>query len=76
MYYHLYIKSRTNDKYIIEYMCINYLWEDTKEAGNHSYLWEREEMSGWGDGIGRETTAYHFITFENGTMWLYYLFNK
>lgn len=56
-------------------MCINYLWEDTREAGNHGYLWERE-VSGWGDGIGRETTAYRFITFENCTMWMYYLFNK
>lgn len=62
--YHSYIK-RTNGKYIIEHICINYLWEDIGEAGNPDYLWEREgEVGAWGNGVGRETTCVcPFITF-------------
>ena len=67
---HLYIK-RINGKYIIECICINYLWKDTQEAGNPDYLWERDgEVGGLRERIGSETT------FENYTMWMYYLLKK
>ena len=68
---HLYIKRRINGKYIIECICINYLWKDTQEAGNLDYLWERDgEVGGLRERTGSE------ITFENYTMWMYYLLKK
>lgn len=77
MCYHLYIKRRTSVKHIIECICINYLWKETQEAGNHNYFWERKgEVGGWGNGTERETTVYPFRSFENCIMWMYYLFNK
>ena len=42
-----------------------------QEAGNPDYLWERDgEVGGLRERIGSETT------FENYTMWMYYLLKK
>lgn len=68
---HLYINRRINDKCILECICINYLWKDTQETGNPDYLWERDgEVGGWRERTGSERT------FENCTMWMYYLLKK